>query len=283
MPALPGSNNDNATAVEGVELKPGDSIRAHYTSAAAGDYWSALGIPLVEGRFLEDADNHRKPHVCVVDEAFAKRYWPNQSALGHRIANGAVFTEDSAHTIVGVVSTVKQNDLTESEPRGSIYYPYVASPSTGFSVVVRTPMAPEALASTLKRTVLAIDPELPVDDLKPMQARVEDSLVARRSPALLSGIFSGVALLLTSVGTYGVLRLCGQPAPARDRRSNGPRGDAAAGPCAIPEHGRPAAARRRDPRGRRGLGRWPSDEERPLWGRVFGPPGSFLPRRGPLL
>ncbi len=66
-------------------------------------------------------------------------------------------------------------------------------------------MAPEALASTLKRTVLAIDPELPVDDLKPMQARVEDSLVARRSPALLSGIFSGVALLLTSVGTYGVL------------------------------------------------------------------------------
>ncbi len=200
-----GSNNDNATAIEGVELKPGDSIRAHYTSAAVGDYWSALGIPLVEGRFLEDADNHRKTHVCVVDEAFAKRYWPNQSALGHRIANGAVFTEDSAHTIVGVVGTVKQNDLTEIEPRGSIYYPYVTYASTGFSVVVRTPMAPEALASALKKTVLNIDPELPVDDLKPMQARVEDSLVSRRSPALLSGIFSGVALLLTSVGTYGVL------------------------------------------------------------------------------
>ncbi len=120
--ALLGQQQRQRQAVEGVELKPGDSIRAHYT-CRGGDYWSALGIPLVEGRFLEDADNHRKPHVCVVDEAFAKRYWPNQSALGHRIANGAVFTEDSAHTIVGVVSTVKQNDLTESEPRGSILIP----------------------------------------------------------------------------------------------------------------------------------------------------------------
>jgi predicted permease len=200
-----GNNNDNATAVEGVELKPGDSIRAHYTSTALGEYWTALGIPLVEGRFMEDADNHRKQHVCVVDEAFAKRYWPNGGAVGHRIANGPVFNEDSAHTIVGVVGNVKQSDLTESTAMGSIYYPYVTYPSTGLSVVLRTPMAPEALASTLKKAVLKIDPELPVDDLKPMQARIEESLVSRRSPALLAGIFSGVALVLTAVGTYGVL------------------------------------------------------------------------------
>ena len=200
-----GDNSNNATIVEGVEPKPGDSIRAHNTSSAVGEYWSTLGIPLVAGRLLEDADNHRKLKVCVVDEAFAKRYWPNGSALGHRLVNGGVFKEEDAHTIVGVVGDVKQNDLTESDGTGSIYYPYISYASTGFSVVLRTPMAPEAMASMLKKTVLSIDPELPVDDLKPMQARVEESLVSRRSPALLAGIFSGVALVLTAVGTYGVL------------------------------------------------------------------------------
>ena len=200
-----GDNSNNATLIEGVELKPGDSIRAHNTSAAVGEYWSTLGIPLVAGRLLEDADNHRKPKVCVVDEAFAKRYWPNGSALGHRLVNGGVFKEEDAHTIVGVVGNVKQADLTEADGTGSIYYPYASYASTGFSVVMRTPMAPEAMASMLKKTVLKIDPELPVDDLKPMQARIEDSLVSRRSPALLAGIFSGVALVLTAVGTYGVL------------------------------------------------------------------------------
>jgi predicted permease len=200
-----GNNSNNATVIEGVELKPGDSIRAHNTAAAVGEYWSALGIPLISGRFLEDADNHRKPHVCVVDEAFARRYWPNQSALGHRLVNGAVFKEEDAHTIVGVVGNVKQSDLTEADGTGSIYYPYSTYSSRDFSVVIRTPMAPDALASMLKKTVLKIDPELPVDDLKPMQARVEESLVSRRSPALLAGIFSAVALVLTAVGTYGVL------------------------------------------------------------------------------
>lgn len=205
--ALPftGQNDSNATRVEGVEILPGDSIRAHNTCAAVGDYWSALGIPLIEGRFLEDADNHRKPRACVVDKAFADHYWPGKSALGHRIANGGTFTEKDANTIVGVVGIVKQNDLTESGSQGAIYYAYASYAASNFSLVLRTPMATEAAAAMLKRTVLRLDPELPVDDLKPMEARVGESLVSRRSPALLAGIFSGVALVLTAVGTYGVL------------------------------------------------------------------------------
>ncbi|SDS35146.1 duplicated orphan permease [Opitutus sp. GAS368] len=200
-----GSVDNNATAIEGVVLAPGDSIRAHYTMAAVGDYWQSLGIPLIAGRLLEDADNHRKPHACVVDQDFAQRYWPNQSALGHRIVNGPKFTEDDAHTIVGVVGNVKQTDLSEKGAQGAVYYPYVTYSSTSFSVIVRTPLDPAALASMLKKVVLKLDPELPVDDLKPMQDRVDESLVARRSPAVLAGIFAGVALLLAAVGTYGVL------------------------------------------------------------------------------
>jgi predicted permease len=200
-----GNVNNNATTVEGVELAPGDSIRAHYTMAAAGDYWQSLGIPLIAGRFLEEADNHREPHVCVVDEDFAQRYWPNQSALGHRIANGPKIDEKSVHTIVGVVGRVKQNDLAEKGAQGTIYYPYITYSSSNFSVILRTPLAPEALGPMLKKAVLKLDPELPVDDLKAMQTRIDDSLVARRSPAVLAGIFAGVALLLAAIGTYGVL------------------------------------------------------------------------------
>lgn len=200
-----GRVNDNATTVEGVEPAPGASIRAHYTAAAAGDYWQSLGIPLLTGRFLEDADNHRKQKVCVVDEDFARRYWPKQSALGHRLVNGPTFSEDQACTIVGVVGSVKQNDLSDKNAQGMIYYPYTIYSSNSVSVVVRTSLPPSALAPVLKKAVLAIDPELPVDDVKAMQVRIDDSLVVRRSPAILAGIFAGVALLLAAVGTYGVL------------------------------------------------------------------------------
>ena len=170
-----------------------------------GEYWQALGIPLLEGRFLEDADNHREQRVCVVDQDLARRYWPGQSALGHRLASDPELTEKNATTIVGVVGSVKQNDLTDNAGLGAIYYPYKNYSAGGISIIVRTPLAPAALAPMLQKIVLQLDPELPVDDLKPMQARIDESLVARRSPAVLAGIFAGVALLLAAVGTYGVL------------------------------------------------------------------------------
>ncbi len=200
-----GGVSDNATTVEGVELAPGESIRTHFTSYAMGDYWQALGIPLIEGRFLEDADNHRDQKVVVVDQAFVDRYWPGQSGLGRRIASDVEINDENALTIVGVVGTVKQRDLTDDAPLGTIYVPYRERGNQGATIVLRTAVEPEALGTTLQKLVLAIDPELPVDDIKVMQARLDDSLVARRSPALLAGVFAIAALLLAAVGTYGVL------------------------------------------------------------------------------
>ena len=202
---MTGNTNNNAIAIEGIELKPGDTIRAHYTSGGAGDYWRALGIPLVEGRLLEPADNHRDQRVCLVDEDFARRYWPGQSALGHRLVNGPTFEEKEAFTIVGVVGSVKQTELAETTAQGALYFPYRHYASSDFSVVIRSPLPAATLAPTLQKLVLALDPQLPVNDIKPFQTLVDDTVISRRSPAVLAAIFAAVALALAAIGTYGVL------------------------------------------------------------------------------
>jgi ABC-type antimicrobial peptide transport system permease subunit len=94
--------------------------------------------------------------------------------------------------------------LTDEAAQGAVYYPYALRTDDNLYMVVRTSMPPEALGLTMQQIVRQIDPEVPVSDLRSMDARISDSLAGRRSPALLAGIFSAIALLLTAVGTYGV-------------------------------------------------------------------------------
>jgi ABC-type antimicrobial peptide transport system permease subunit len=95
--------------------------------------------------------------------------------------------------------------LAETAGHGAVYFPYSAFNSSYFSLLVRTQLPPASLAPTVQKAILQLDPELPIDDLKPMRVRIDDSLIARRSPAVLAGIFAAVALLLAAIGTYGVL------------------------------------------------------------------------------
>jgi ABC-type antimicrobial peptide transport system permease subunit len=164
-----------------------------------------MRIPLQRGRLLTEADEQSKTHVCVVDQAFADRYWPGADPLGRRLARDVTVNAENAVTVVGVVASVKQNELAETSGHGAVYFPFSAFSSGYFSLLVRTQLPPASLAPTVQKAVLQLDPELPVDDLKPMQTRIDDSLIARRSPAILAGIFAVVALLLAAIGTYGVL------------------------------------------------------------------------------
>ena len=130
---------------------------------------------------------------------------PGGSALGHRLFEGSEQGKDAdAFTIVGVVGSVKQAGLTDEVAQGAIYYPY-AFHGDDFFVAARSSLPPESLGLTLQGVVRQIDPDLPVNDVRTMEARVADSLADRRTPALLAVLFSGIALLLTAIGSYGVL------------------------------------------------------------------------------
>src|SRR5438552_2279402 len=213
---LSGQSGKSAVTPKGYVPLVGQSLQGHYSYQVTGDYFTGLGIPLREGRFLTSADSHRADRVCVVDEDFARRYWPNGGALGQRVfpntrsAEGLKVQRNDSDdaklfTIVGVVGGVKQVELTEPQGQGAVYLPFMDSDGINIFVVTRTSQRPEAFAETLRKLVHVTNSDLAIDNLRSMDTRIAESLIARRSPALLVGIFAGVALLLAAIGTYGVL------------------------------------------------------------------------------
>jgi predicted permease len=202
-----GWSGKSATRVLGHEPRPGEPPQGHYAYGVAGDYFEALGFALREGRFLDGDDPHRPQRVCVVDDAYARRYWPGRSALGQRLFWGSQAGDEAdAFTVVGVVGAARQADLTERGGQGAVYFPYGHGPGNlDLFVVARTGVRPEAFAGTLRGMVRAVDPEVPLSDVRAIESRIADSLVARRSPAVLATWFAAAALALAAVGTYGVL------------------------------------------------------------------------------
>jgi predicted permease len=228
-----GDNGKSAATVKGYTPRPGESPRGHYAYGVDGDYFHAMGFSLRAGRLLTADDSRHGKRVCVVDEDFARHYWPYGRAVGQRVFARAEASSDAeAFTVAGVVGAVKPAGLTGETAQGAIYYPYESRTDTRLFVAVRTSLPPESLGLALQNAVRRADPEAPVSDIRTMENRIAGSLVARRSPALLAGIFSGFALLLTVVGAYGVLSY----AVAQRRREIGVRMAPGARPEQIRDH-----------------------------------------------
>ena len=170
---LSGNSGKSAATVVGHVRLPGESARGHYSYGVDGDYFAAMGFSLREGRFLTADDSRKSTRVCVVDEDFARYYWPHTSALGHHLFEGSEATTDAqSFTVVGVVGAVKQAGLTDQAAQGAVYYPYALRTDDSLFVVVRTSLRPESFGLALQKIVRQIDVQLPINDLKSMDARI---------------------------------------------------------------------------------------------------------------
>ena len=207
--ALPvvGPGNGDVVTIPGYTPPRGETgLQVHDQIGVAGDYFVAMGIPLVSGRFLRPVDATQMQMTCVVDESFARHYWPEGGAVGKEVYFGTNPPPDAKYyTIVGVVGTVKQNGITETVGRGTVYVPYSRVYFHQYYLVARTSLAPEGVANSLVKAVRAADSDVPLTNLHSMQYLISDSLSTRRSPALMAGIFAASALLLATIGLYGIM------------------------------------------------------------------------------
>src|SRR5216117_581130 len=201
---LAGTNSDSSFAIEGRPLDKNNPSPDEERREVSPDYFRALGTPLIRGRLFTDADNADAPLVIIVNQTFAKKFWPNEDALGKRIVMGGMSADPKWITIVGIVGDVRHFGL-DIDPKPEMYVPFAQSAYFTTIYVVRSNQDPQILIAAIRREIQAIDPALPLANVRTFENVIGDSVAPRRLSVVLLGVFAGVAVLLASVGIYGVM------------------------------------------------------------------------------
>ena len=209
--ALP-TTNTNPNAVGGVasegfaiEDRPVESsqdLRAERIRISP-DYFKVLQTTLLRGRSFTEGDEDGKPLVAIIDESTARKYWPTSDPLGRRVRFGRDRTKPWT-TVVGVVKDIKSDGL-DIDGVPHIYVSTYQDPSKRLSVVLRTSLPATLLEPQIRHEIQSIDPGLPVFNVSSMNDVLDRSLASRRFSADLVGGFAGLAVLLASIGIYGLL------------------------------------------------------------------------------
>jgi predicted permease len=202
---LDGSDFTITFTIRGRPPLPENAQPSAQVITATPDFLPALGVPLLSGREISDADRAGSGPVVVVSRGFAKRFFPGENPIGHYVQLG--WTVDSlprGGTIVGVVGDVKQVALDQPSPP-TVYLPFAQAPRPGLRVVMETAVAPASVAAAARRAVAETDRELPVFALRTLEEHVVTSVAAQRFYASLVTLFAAVALVLAAVGLYGVI------------------------------------------------------------------------------
>jgi predicted permease len=208
-----GNNNDSVILAEGYQMSPGESVISPSQVHVSPGYFNAMKVKLLRGRFFDERDGAKAPRTVIVDEKLAKRFWPNQDPIGRRMympqdINNLFATNAKTPwlTVVGVIGDVKLQTLTDDKQTvGAYYFPMEQDAVGSMTFALKTAGDPVALTSGVRGVLSQLDRELPVFDIQTMDARMEKSLVSRRSPVLLSLSFGAIALFLSAIGIYGVL------------------------------------------------------------------------------
>lgn len=176
--------------------EPGVEVRVVTPS-----YFQAMGIPLLKGRLLNDRDV-KEARVLLINETMAKRYFPNVDPVGKQLE--IMWDGSGPDEIVGVVGDVREGALNK-EPEPAIYWSHARETYSGMTLVIRANGDASRLALAVQKEIRALDPEQPVADVRTMQQVIARSIARPRFNTLLLAIFAGVALVLASVGLYGVM------------------------------------------------------------------------------
>jgi len=195
------AGSDNQFRSEGAGAAPGDNESVS-SNVIGPRYFQTMGIGLQQGRDFNAQDTEDHPRVVVVNEAFVRRHFPSEDAVGRRISfNGP---EGPWREIVGVVRTSKYLSLGEV-PTPVAYLPLQQNHETGMTLHVRSSVAPSSIVGSIRNEVQALEKNLPLGNPERMSDRVANSLYAARMGAILLAVFGGLALLLASIGLYGVM------------------------------------------------------------------------------
>ena len=196
-----GAMSAGSYRIVGRAIPAGGTPPHAHDDRAGGDYFRAMGIPLIEGRLFRDADTADAPRVVIVDRFFADKQFKGESAIGHQLNFGS----QRNYTIVGVVGTINASDLAKPVPEERVYLSAAQLPLSSMSLVVKTDVDPSSIAPQIRDVVRSIDREQPIARMRTMEEWIARSLQIRKAPMTLVAMFGIVALLLSAIGIYGVL------------------------------------------------------------------------------
>ncbi len=212
-----GDNSDNAFVPEGYVPPKGAGLNLAWASQIMGNYFDAVGIPLLRGRKFNEADRGDSPLVIIVNRTLAERYWPGQDPIGKRLRVGVPESPTPWMSVVGEIADIKQTSA-DSETKNQFYMSpsqfkaaigSFAPPDAIFgnygSIVLRTALPPEQMADSLHAVVRSIDPQLPLTHIQSMEQVVAEGQASRRFNTVLISGFAAAALLLALLGIYSVI------------------------------------------------------------------------------
>ena len=185
-------------AIEGYTPRPNEDMYIDFNDVGP-NYFATMQIPMIDGRDFSEQDREGSPNVVIVNETMAKRFWPGQSAIGHRIS-----TWQRSWAIVGVARDIKYHTMTE-QPESFIYFPSLQNGETAENVLIRTSGNPLALLGDVREAAKAIDPSVSVLQSGEVSELLHQTLFAYRTSAALATVLGALGMFLSALGIYGVL------------------------------------------------------------------------------
>jgi predicted permease len=207
--SIPMSNSNGIASsfvIEGLVPRPGEDGPWGVQWYAGASYFKTMNIPLIRGRYFDDRDLLDAQFVAIIDEAMARRWWPNEDPIGKRIWTYESDPQGNRRwrEIVGIVGNVRHRNL-DGQSAVQLYLPHRQRPTPNVIYVVRTAAEPESMIGSVRNVIRSADNELPIERVATMDQTMADTTSQRRFATTLLGVFSFVALLVASVGLFGVM------------------------------------------------------------------------------